>query len=229
MVVISVKNVSITIAGRVILEDISFEMTQGEFAYLIGKTGSGKSSILRTLYADLPFEKGGVSVGSFFLKNLKKPQIAELRRKIGIVFQDYQLFADRNVAENLFFVMTATGWKDSKLINQRLEEVLEMVGLYGIEHKMPYQLSGGEQQRVAIARALINRPEILLADEPTGNLDPATSDEILNLFWKLNQQGTTVLMATHNHAFLKRQPARVLLCENSYVKDIPKEDVLRKL
>ncbi|WP_296704529.1 ATP-binding cassette domain-containing protein, partial [Algoriphagus sp.] len=182
-----------------ILSDVDFSIEQHEFVFLIGRTGSGKSSLLKTLYADLELKSGVVEIAGFDLTKIKTKEIPFLRRKIGIVFQDFQLFNDRTVAENLIFVMKATGWKDSSKIKARMAEVLLLVGLNNAASKMPHQLSGGEQQRVVIARALLNEPSILLADEPTGNLDPDVADGIFKLFQEINKKGTSILMATHNH------------------------------
>ena len=202
--VIAVKNLTLTI-------------NKGEFVYLIGKTGSGKSSLLRTIYGDLPLKNGKATVVEYDLRKLKSRQIPYLRRKLGIVFQDFQLLMDRTVNENLLFVMRATHWKDKKLMQKRLMEVLAKVHLETKDKKMPHQLSGGEQQRIGIARALINDPEIILADEPTGNLDPETSEGILGLLFDISKTGSSVLMATHNYTFFEKFPSRTLLCENGNV------------
>ncbi|NJK84263.1 MAG: ATP-binding cassette domain-containing protein [Saprospiraceae bacterium] len=202
-----------------VLTEVFFDIGKGEFVYLIGRTGSGKSSLLKTLYADLPLYSGDITVAGFQLFNIKSKQVPFLRRKIGIVFQDFQLLTDRSVAENLLFAMRATGWHDSSKMKQRLSDVLLKVGLGAIGHKMPHQLSGGEQQRVVIARALLNEPVILFADEPTGNLDPQVAEEILDLFVQINNSGTAILMATHNHFFLEKFPSRVLKCEKGRVLD----------
>lgn len=207
-----------------VLKNISFAIEKGEFVYLIGRTGSGKSSLLKTLYADLPFVVGDISVSGYKIKDLKSKDVPYLRRKIGIIFQAFELFPDRTVAENLMFVMKATGWKDKTKIKSRLAEVLMRVGLGAVSDKMPHQLSGGEQQRVVIARALINEPQILFADEPTGNLDPEVAEGIFKLFQEINRSGTAILMATHNHNFLEKFPGRVLKCENGKVMDSSIED-----
>lgn len=217
--VVNVKNTSIFQETNEVLKDVNFEIEKGEFVYLIGKTGTGKSSLLKTLYADLPLAKGEVSVAGYNLHNLKTSHVPYLRRNIGIIFQDFQLFMDRTVAENLLFVMKATGWKSGAKIKQRLSDVLMRVGLDAAGNKMPHQLSGGEQQRVVVARSLINEPKILFADEPTGNLDPEVAESILNLFQKINNSGTAILMATHNHNFLEKYPTRVLKCENGVLLD----------
>jgi cell division transport system ATP-binding protein len=199
---------------HLVLSDVNFEVGKGEFVYLIGKVGSGKSSLIKTINAEIPLEKGTGVVAGFMLHKLKKKHVPYLRRKLGIVFQDFQLLIDRNVYQNLAFVLKATGWKNKREIQRRIEEVLEMVGLTTKGYKMPHQLSGGEQQRVVIARALLNNPVIILADEPTGNLDPDTSTEIVQLLHEICAKGCAVIMATHNYSFLKKFPARVVRCEN---------------
>jgi cell division transport system ATP-binding protein len=221
--VASVKDLSIFYEKAPTLSDLNFEINKGEFVYLIGRTGSGKSSLLKTLYADLPVYHGSAIIAGYKLEKIKKYEIPYLRRKIGIIFQDFQLLFDRSIGENLTFVMKATGWKDSSKIKQRISDVLMRVGLDSAVNKMPHQLSGGEQQRIVIARALINEPTLLIADEPTGNLDPEVAEEILKLFQEINKSGTTILMATHNHTFLDRYPARVLKVENNTIRDSTKE------
>ncbi|NIK74153.1 cell division transport system ATP-binding protein [Thermonema lapsum] len=218
-VVVSVKGATIYQNGMPVLSDVYFDVHKGEFVYIVGRTGSGKTSLLKTLYADLPLYKGDVEVAGIQLFNIKRRDIAKLRRRIGIVFQDFQLLMDRSVADNLFFVMRATGWRSTAKMKQRMNEVLLRVGLSGATSKMPHQLSGGEQQRVVIARALLNEPAILIADEPTGNLDPAVGEEIMDLFMKINRSGTAVLMATHNYQFIEQFPARVLKCEHGTLLD----------
>ncbi|WMJ74553.1 ATP-binding cassette domain-containing protein [Cytophagaceae bacterium ABcell3] len=217
--VVTVKDTTIYQDDVVVLENLNFQIQKGEFVYLIGRTGSGKSSLLKTLYADLPLAKGEVNVAGIRLAGIKKEQIPDLRRKTGIIFQDFQLLNDRSVAENLLFVMRATGWKDSGKIKHRLSEVLLKVGLSNAGNKMPHQLSGGEQQRVVIARALINEPAILIADEPTGNLDPEVALEIIKIFVDINRSGTSILMATHNYEILEKFPSRVLKVTNGSLKD----------
>jgi len=202
-----------------VLNNISFEIAKGEFVFLVGRTGSGKSSLLKTLYGDLPLRLGDIRVVNFDIREIKSKEVPLLRRKIGIIFQDFQLFPDRTVGENLNFVMKATGWKEGAKTKSRLAEVLMQVGLGSVEKKMPHQLSGGEQQRVVIARALINEPLILIADEPTGNLDPSVSSGILKLFQQINKSGTAVLMATHSYGLIKKFPARVIKCENGKIFD----------
>ncbi len=218
--VISVSNVSILQESKMILRDVSFSIRKSEFVYMIGKTGSGKSSLLKTLYGDLPLRAGDVEVAGFNLKKIKSPKLPYLRRKIGIIFQDFQLLTDRNITDNLLFVLKATGWSSTAKIRQRIAEVLIQVGLGSVGNKYPHQLSGGEQQRICIARALLNDPQALLADEPTGNLDPEVAEEILKLFIDINRGGMAVLMATHNHDFLTKYPARVLKCQNGELLEI---------
>jgi len=221
--VVRVKEASIFQDHNTVLNEISFEVDKGEFTFLIGRTGSGKSSLLKTLYADLPLRLGDISVAGFNIRDIKSSQVPMLRRKVGIIFQDFQLFPDRTVGENLNFVMKATGWKDNARMKNRLAEVLMQVGLGSVEKKMPHQLSGGEQQRVVIARALINEPLILIADEPTGNLDPEVSLGILKIFQQINKSGTAILMATHSYGLIKRFPARVLKCEEGKLLDSNKD------
>lgn len=221
--VVQVKDASIFQDHSTVLADINFEIAKGEFVFLVGKTGSGKSSLLKTLYADLPLRLGEIVVAGFPIRTIKTSEIPLLRRKLGIIFQDFQLFSDRSVGENLVFVMKATGWKDNGKMRARISEVLMQVGLGSVERKMPHQLSGGEQQRVVIARALLNEPQILLADEPTGNLDPAISDDILKLFQQINKSGTAILMATHDYRVIKKFPTRILKCEDTRVIDSTKE------
>jgi cell division transport system ATP-binding protein len=208
-----------------VLSDVSFSVEQHEFVFLIGRTGSGKSSLLKTLYADLPLESGLSEVVGYSLSTIKNKDVPYLRRKIGIIFQDFQLFTDRSVHENLSFVLKATGWTDPLLIKERIGDVLLQVGLVDALQKMPHQLSGGEQQRVVIARALLNNPSILLADEPTGNLDPDVADGIFKLFQDINKKGTAILMATHNHDLLRKYPYRVLKCEKGRLLDSTLHDV----
>ncbi|MEX0884661.1 MAG: ATP-binding cassette domain-containing protein [Cyclobacteriaceae bacterium] len=208
-----------------ILKDVTFSIEKDEFVFLIGRTGSGKSSLLKTLYADLPLIMGEAMVAGYPIHDIKKKNVPFLRRKLGIVFQDFQLFPDRTVAENLYFVLKATGWKDKTKMKSRMIEVLMGVGLGGAATKMPHQLSGGEQQRVVIARALLNEPAILLADEPTGNLDPEVADGIFKLFQEINKKGTAILMATHNYELLKKYPYRVLKCENGILLDSKTSDI----
>lgn len=204
---------------RPVVGNLSVEINSGEFVYLLGKTGSGKSSFLKTIYGDLPLSMGNASVCGYDLLNLKSGQIPFLRRKLGIVFQDFQLLSDRSVYENLRFVMKATGWSDETKIKQRVADVLKKVSLEGKEQKMPHELSGGEQQRVSIARALVNEPQIILADEPTGNLDPEISEEIVRLLKQLSESGTAVLLATHDMLIYNKFKSRTLVFENGEVKE----------
>lgn len=221
--VVRVSDAHIFQDNNTVLRDISFNIEKGEFVFLVGRTGSGKSSLLKTLYADLDLRLGDIDVAGFNIRGIKDSQIHKLRRKLGIIFQDFQLFPDRSVDDNLMFVLKATGWKDNGKMRARLSEVLMQVGLGSVEKKMPHQLSGGEQQRVVIARALLNEPLILIADEPTGNLDPEVSLGILKLFQQINKSGTAVLMATHDYPLIKKFPARILKCENGKVVDSAKE------
>lgn len=219
--VISVEDVSIYQDKTLVLDQLRFDIRQGEFVYLIGKTGAGKSSLLKTLYGELPLMKGTITIAGMGLQKLKSKDVPALRRQLGIVFQDFQLLTDRSVHENLRFVLKATGWKNKDEIQRRIEEVLGLVGLPTKDFKMPHELSGGEQQRVVIARALLNKPAIILADEPTGNLDPDTSQEIMKLLIRISkEQNTAVLMATHDYMIIERFPARLLKCEGGKVIDL---------
>lgn len=217
--VVAVKDATIFQDHNTILNELSFEIGKGEFVYLVGSTGSGKTSLLKTLYCDLQLHLGTITVAGYKIKDMKRSQVPYLRRKLGIVFQDFQLFQDRSVADNIFFIMQATGWKDRAKMKKRLAEVLMKVGLGSIETKFPHQLSGGEQQRVVIARALVNEPELLIADEPTGNLDPKVSEGVFKLFLDINNSGTAILMATHNYNIIKKYPARILKCEQGRLLD----------
>lgn len=218
--VISLKKAIVRQQGHIILNDVNMSVFQGELAYLIGKTGSGKSSLLKTLYGELPLESGEGEVAGFDLTKLQPRQVPLLRRKLGIVFQDFNLLGDRSVTENLNFVLRATGWTDAKRIAMRCEELLDRVGMPDKGNRFPHELSGGEQQRVVIARALLNNPAVVLADEPTGSLDPDTSDEILLLLRLLClESGTAVLMATHDYMMLEKYPARIIRCQNGTVLD----------
>lgn len=199
----------------VVLQHVELQVRKGEFVYFIGKVGSGKSSLLKTIYADVPVLEGEAKVLGFDLTTIKSSQVSLLRRKLGIVFQDFQLLTDRNVEENLAFVLRSTGWKEKDAIQDRINEVLEQVGMPNKGYKMPHELSGGEQQRIVMARALLNTPDIILADEPTGNLDPETGSEIVGLLHRIRENGTTVLMSTHNMNFVQTYPGRVLKCENN--------------
>ena len=218
--VVTVTDATIFQEEKAILSNISFSIEKGEFLFLVGKTGGGKTSLLKTLYADLPLQHGYIQVAGFDVKGIARKKIPLLRRKLGIVFQDFQLFPDRSVADNLAFVLKATGWKDKSKMTARLTEVLMRVGLGSHHAKLPHQLSGGEQQRVVIARALLNEPQILIADEPTGNLDPEISVGIFKLFLEINKSGTAVLMATHDHSLVKQFPARTLKCADGNMEEI---------
>ncbi|MEN9640803.1 MAG: hypothetical protein RLZZ262_2672 [Bacteroidota bacterium] len=205
---------------NVIIRDANFTLSEGEFVYLVGKTGSGKSSLLKTLYAALPLQTGQGNCCGFDLTQIKRKQIPFLRRKLGIVFQDFELLSDRSVSDNLEFVLRATGWSDNKAMVSRIGSVLELVGLDHTGHKMPHELSGGEQQRVAIARALLNTPQLILADEPTGNLDPKTSLEIFNLLIAISQSGTAILMASHDVATMQNFQCRTLVCDHQELREV---------
>ncbi|MFY0686911.1 MAG: ATP-binding cassette domain-containing protein [Cyclobacteriaceae bacterium] len=222
--VVQVNDATIFQENQTILDHINFSIHKGEFVYLIGRTGSGKSSLLKTLYADLALRLGDAQVVGYNIRDIKPSEVPYLRRKIGIVFQDFELFYDRTVAENLEFVMRATGWKDKAKMKARMADVLMRVGLGAVNNKMPHQLSGGEQQRVVVARALINEPQIMLADEPTGNLDPTVSEGIFKLFLEINKSGTAVLMATHNHFFIEKFPGRVIKCDEGKILDSTKQN-----
>lgn len=215
--ILELQDASIFQEEHLILSEVELELRQGAFRYLIGQTGSGKSSLLKTLYGDLKLQKGKGQVCGFDLGKLKERDIPHLRRKMGIVFQDFQLLTDRSVEDNLLFVLKATGWKDKKKITNKINEVLQKVGMEKSGFKMPYQLSGGEQQRVAIARALLNDPELILADEPTGNLDPATSEEIMILLQQISESGRAILMATHDYSLILKFPHETLKCEKGKV------------
>nr|WP_315163101.1 ATP-binding cassette domain-containing protein [uncultured Flavobacterium sp.] len=218
--VLSLKNVAIYQEGKTILSSVNLDVHRGEFIYIIGKTGSGKSSLMKTLYADLPLTEGEGHVVDFDLATLKEDDIPFLRRKIGIVFQDFKLLPDRSIKDNMLFVLKATGWIDNNEMERKIEEVLDKVGMKEFANKMPHQLSGGEQQRVAIARALLNDPELILADEPTGNLDPQTSTEVLDVLRKINANGKTILMATHDYALLMKFPSKTLKCEDERIFEV---------
>jgi|TARA_B100001996_G_scaffold69524_2_gene50836 cell division transport system ATP-binding protein len=213
--IVDLKNININHDDKNILSDISLSIKKGEFIYLIGKTGSGKSSLLKILYGNLKILDGEANVVGFNIVKIKKKEIPFLRRKLGIVFQDFKLLSDRSIKKNLEFVLRATDWKDKKKIEDRIQTVLEKVKLQNTENKFPHELSGGEQQRIAIARALLNKPELILADEPTGNLDPATSAEIMEVLKKINKSGTTILIATHDYDIISKFPAKTIRIENN--------------
>lgn len=218
-VLISLQNVAVFQNDSLVLDQINIEIRKGEFVYLIGKTGSGKSSLMRTLYADLPLANGEANIAGFNLKEINNKEIPFLRRKLGIIFQDFQLLMDRNVEQNLRFVLQSTGWKNETEISAQIEEVLQKTGLNTKMHKMPHQLSGGEQQRLGIARALMNDPEIILADEPSGNLDPETTAEILQLLLNIAASGRAVLVATHDLTLFELHRARTLKCDGGSILD----------
>ncbi len=211
--IVDYRDVLVTRNDLIVLKDVTFSLDKGEFSYLIGKVGSGKSSLMKTMYAEVPVDEGDARVLDFDISHLKRRQIPYLRRQIGIVFQDFQLLTDRSAHDNLEFVLRATGWTHKAAIAERIEEVLTRVGMVKKSYKMPHELSGGEQQRIVIARALLNKPQLILADEPTGNLDPDTSHQIVALLHNIAAKGTTVLMATHNLQLISEFPGRVLKCE----------------
>ncbi len=213
----SYKGVELHRKDLIVLKDVNFTLKEGEFVYLIGKVGSGKSSLIKSMYAEIPIADGYAEVLDFDLRNIKRKDIPMLRRQIGIVFQDFQLLSDRNVYENLRFVLDATGWKDKNDIDKRISEVLAEVGMLNKSYKMPHELSGGEQQRIVIARAMLNKPRLILADEPTGNLDPATGEQIVRRLHEISKSGTAVVMATHNLSFVQQFPGRVIKCEKRHL------------
>ena len=214
------ENAKIIQNKQTILSDVNIEVQQGDFTFLIGKTGTGKSSLIKTLYADLPLQSGTGRVSDFNLAEIKQREIPFLRRKLGVVFQDFKLLPDRSIFENLSFVLKATGWKDKKEIKERIEEVLDSLGVGSISGKYAFELSGGEQQRVAIARALLNEPELIIADEPTGNLDPQTSLEIMEVFRGLHQKGMTIIMATHDYNMIVKFPGKILRCDSGKIYEV---------
>lgn len=218
--IIELSNANIYQGSNLILQDVNLTINKGEFVYLVGKTGTGKSSLLKTLYGELPLTEGDATVVGFNLRQLGWRKVPYLRRNLGVVFQDFQLLTDRNVSDNLKFVLKATGWTDAKLMDEKIEDVLDKVGLKAKGFKYPFELSGGEQQRVDIARALLNSPKLILADEPTGNLDPETSDEIMNLLFHISRDfNTTILMATHDYIVVQKYPARLIRTERGQVVD----------
>ncbi|KAB5488231.1 MULTISPECIES: cell division ATP-binding protein FtsE [Flagellimonas] len=223
--VVKLEDVAVFQDENLVLNHIDLEVKKGEFVYVIGKTGSGKSSFMKTLYADLPLRQGVGQVVDFDLKTLKEKDIPYLRRKLGIVFQDFKLLPDRNVNNNLRFVLKATGWTDASKMDEKIEEVLNKVGMKTKGFKFPHELSGGEQQRIAIARALLNDPELILADEPTGNLDPQTSVEVMKVLQDINQNGRTIIMATHDYALILKYPHKTLKCDGSKVFEVVQKAV----
>ena len=220
MPIIELINASIFQNNKSVLENVNIEVAKGDFVFIIGRTGSGKSSLIKILYGDLPLEKGIGNVVGFNLLKISQKQIPFLRRKIGVVFQDFKLLSDRNVYDNLKFVLRATGWKNKDDIKNRINDVLKEVGLFEIEKKYPFELSGGEQQRTAIARALLNTPELIIADEPTGNLDPQTSNEIMGVFKRLHKQGMSVFMATHDYNMIVKFPGKIFKCDSGKVFEV---------
>lgn len=225
-ILLQLKNVEISRDENIILQNASLEVRFGEFVYVIGKVGSGKSSLLKTLYAEIPVYQGEATIFGYDLLRIKRKEIPHLRRKLGIVFQDFQLLTDRSAIKNLEFVLRATGWKNKLDIHDRIEDVLTQVGMETKGYKMPHELSGGEQQRIVIARALLNDPKLILADEPTGNLDPETGSQIAQLLHEISRKGTTVIMSTHNHSLVNKYPARVVKCENDMLQDVIISDLM---
>lgn len=223
--ILSLQSANIYQEKNPVLTNVSIDVNRGEFIYLIGKTGAGKSSFLKTLYADLPLTEGNGTIVDYDLRQLKEKDIPYLRRKLGVVFQDFKLLPDRNVKENLLFVLKATGWTAKEEMNVKIDEVLDKVGMKNYQTKMPHQLSGGEQQRIAIARALLNDPELILADEPTGNLDPQTSVEVMEVLRKINANGKTIVMATHDYALLLKYPSKTLKFDEGKVFEVVQRTV----
>lgn len=218
--ILKLQDVAIFQNENLILNNVTLEVKKGDFVYVIGKTGSGKSSFMKTLYGDLPLKEGYGSIVDFNLKSLEEKQIPFLRRKLGIVFQDFKLLSDRNINNNLKFVLKATGWTDSSKMDSKIEEVLDKVGMKTKGFKFPHELSGGEQQRIAIARALLNDPELILADEPTGNLDPQTSVEVMRVLQEINESGRTIIMATHDYALILKYPHKTIKCDSSKMFEV---------
>ena len=218
--ILKIEDATIFHHFKTILNNVNFELKIGEFAYIIGETGSGKSSLLRTIYSDIPLKMGKIIVDGQDISKIKRNQLPYLRRKIGIIFQDFQLFQDRNAYENIKFVMTSTGWSDEKKIDNRITQLLEKVGLENKKNSYPFELSGGEQQRLVIARAIVNNPKLIIADEPTGNLDPLVAEKILKLLLDINKSGTSVIMTTHNYNLIRKYKKRILKCENGYLKEV---------
>ncbi len=218
--IVSFNDATIKQSGKTILTNVSIDVAEGSFVFLIGRTGSGKSSLIKTIYGDLELSEGLGSVGKFDLTRLKSKQIPALRRTLGVVFQDFKLLPDRNIEDNLKFVLKATGWKNNTQIHERIDQVLKMVGIEVNKKKFPFELSGGEQQRIAIARALLNDPKLIIADEPTGNLDPQTSQDIMQLFKSLHEKGMTLLMATHDYQMIVKFPGKIFKCEEGKVFEV---------
>ena len=223
-VLLQIDNIDLCLDENIILRNTSLVLRNGEFVYVIGKVGSGKSSLLKSLYCEIPIRKGSAMVLGHNLRTIKKKEIPFLRRKLGIVFQDFQLLIDRSVYKNLEFVLRATGWRKKEDINQRIDEVLIQVGMPNKGYKMPHELSGGEQQRIVIARSLLNNPKLILADEPTGNLDPETSEQIVQLLHDICKDGKTVIMSTHNYSIVEKFSARIVKCENGALKTFDNEE-----
>ncbi|HZJ79641.1 MAG TPA: ATP-binding cassette domain-containing protein [Dysgonamonadaceae bacterium] len=223
---IEYNNVCLNIEENTILKDVSFEVNRNDFIYVIGRVGSGKSTLLKSIYAELPIEEGDARVFDYDLSALKRKHIPYLRRKIGIVFQDFQLLIDRSVEKNLEFVLRATGWENKKVIKDRINEVLVQVNMQNKAYKMPHELSGGEQQRIVIARALLNSPSLILADEPTGNLDPETGDEILTLLHSISKNEAAVIMSTHNYSIVQNFPGKIVKCENMKLIELPHDQLM---
>lgn len=219
--IISISNADIFQRETLVLSDVNLDIDEGSFVYLIGKVGSGKSSLIKTLHAEIPLSTGEIIVAGYHLSRIKQKEIPFLRRRIGVVFQDFKLLTDRNVHDNLAFVLQATGWKNKKAIEDRIDDMLELVDMRDKLKTMPHELSGGEQQRIVVARALLNDPDIILADEPTGNLDPETSTDLLGIFMELNERGKTIVMATHDYPLISQFPARTIICEDKQVKESP--------
>tara|TARA_B100001564_G_scaffold267132_1_gene228737 strand:+ start:1688 stop:2365 length:678 start_codon:yes stop_codon:yes gene_type:complete len=217
--ILKIEDASIFHHFKTILNNVNLELDKGEFIYVIGKTGSGKSSLLRTIYCDIPLKMGKIIVDNQDISNISKKELPYLRRKIGIIFQDFQLFQDRNAYENIKFIMTSTGWNDNKKMDEKIFELLEKVGLEDKSKNYPFELSGGEQQRLVIARSIVNNPKIIIADEPTGNLDPLIAEKILKLLLEINKSGTSIIMTTHNYNLIQKYKKRVLKCEDGLVKE----------
>ena len=218
--IVDYKNVELSRKELIVLKDVSLKISRGEFVYLIGKVGSGKSTLIKSMYCEIPIENGDATVFGYDLHSIRRKDVPMLRRKIGIVFQDFQLLPDRSVYDNLLFVLRATGWRDKREIDERIETVLKKVGMSNKSYKMPHELSGGEQQRIVIARALLNDPLLILADEPTGNLDPETGHQIISLLSSISKSGTAILMATHNISLVEEFPGRILKCEAKKIIDM---------